>query len=93
MEVKELPVKFKSIFKTALEIEPKWHLKHQIAFQQFTDNAVSKTVNLPSSAGLEDISELYKLAWEWKAKGITVFRNDTGKEQVLYKGIREICHA
>lgn len=92
MEVKELPVKFKSIFKTALEIEPKWHLKHQIAFQQFTDNAVSKTVNLPSSAGLEDISEIYKLAWEWKAKGITVFRNDTGREQVLYKGIKEICN-
>ncbi|MDX5478201.1 MAG: adenosylcobalamin-dependent ribonucleoside-diphosphate reductase, partial [Cyclobacteriaceae bacterium] len=92
LKIKELPDKFKSVFKTALEIDPKWHLKHQIAFQQFTENAVSKTVNLPSSAGLEDISEIYKLAWGWKAKGITVFRNDTGREQVLYKGIKEICN-
>lgn len=92
LKIKELPEKFKSVFKTALEIDPKRHLKHQIAFQQFTENAVSKTVNLPSSAGLEDISEIYKLAWEWKAKGITVFRNDTGREQVLYKGIKEICN-
>lgn len=91
--IKEIPKHIKPVFKTALEIAPVWHLKHQIAFQEFTDNAVSKTVNLPSAATQEDISEIYKLAWEWKAKGITVFRNDTGKEQVLYKGIREICHA
>jgi len=89
--IRELPDLFKSIFKTSLEIEPEWHLKHQIAFQEFTDNAVSKTVNLPYSASQWDISEIYKLAWKWKAKGITVFRNDTGREQVIYKGIKAIC--
>ncbi|MFD2202011.1 adenosylcobalamin-dependent ribonucleoside-diphosphate reductase [Shivajiella indica] len=90
-KVENLPEKFRSIFKTALEIDPIWHLKHQIAFQQFTDNAVSKTVNLPNSARPEDIAEIYQLAWKWKAKGITVFRNDTRREQVLYKGIKAIC--
>ncbi|RPA70361.1 adenosylcobalamin-dependent ribonucleoside-diphosphate reductase [Cyclobacteriaceae bacterium YHN15] len=90
-QVEKLPERFRSVFKTALEIEPEWHLKHQIAFQQFTDNAVSKTVNLPKSATPEDIAEIYKMAWKWKAKGITVFRNDTGREQVLFKGIKAIC--
>jgi ribonucleoside-diphosphate reductase alpha chain len=90
-QMEGLPEKFRSVFKTALEIDPKWHLKHQVAFQRFADNAVSKTVNLPNSATPEDIAKIYKLAWKWKAKGITVFRNDTGSEQVLYKGIKAIC--
>lgn len=85
--IKTLPSPVRAIFKTALEISPEWHLKHQIAFQQSTDNAVSKTVNLPASATPEDVGSIYKMAWKQKAKGITVFRNDLGRKQVLHKGI------
>lgn len=86
-----LPYELRSVFKTALEIDPKWHLQHQIAFQQFTDNAVSKTVNLPSSASPEDIGRIYLEAWRHKAKGVTVFRNNAGNEQVIYQGIGRAC--
>lgn len=60
---------------TAHEVTPEWHIKTQSAFQEFTDNAVSKTVNLPENTPEEDIEKLYMLAWKLKCKGITVFRD------------------
>ena len=87
-QVKELPEKFRELFKTALEISPDWHLRHQIAFQKFTDNAVSKTVNLPSQSTPKEVDQLYRNAWRLGAKGITVYRNDSGDEQLLYRGIK-----
>jgi ribonucleoside-diphosphate reductase alpha chain len=86
-KVLSLPYHIRSLFKTALEINPEWHLKHQVAFQQYTDNAVSKTINLPESATPKDVEGLYKMAWELKAKGITVFRNTPNDKKVLNKGI------
>ncbi|RIW17200.1 adenosylcobalamin-dependent ribonucleoside-diphosphate reductase [Algoriphagus lacus] len=86
--IKELPGKFRELFRTALEISPEWHLRHQIAFQKFTDNAVSKTVNLPSDSTIGDVDQLYRQAWELGAKGITVFRNEAGDQQLLYRGIK-----
>ncbi len=83
-----LPVNIRELFKTALEISPYWHLQHQLAFQKYTDNAVSKTINLPESASREQVDEIYKTAWRHKAKGITIFRNRSKGKQVLSPGIK-----
>ena len=84
----QLPKKVKQLFKTALEIEPEWHLKHQIAFQKYTDNAVSKTINLPQEASVKNISEALIKAWKQEAKGVTVFRNNSKEKQVLHQGTK-----
>jgi len=85
-KVKGVPVDVKKIFKTALEIKPEWHVKMQAAFQKYTDNAVSKTVNLPEDATLDDVQKIYLLAHKLKCKGVTVYRYGSKKEQVLYIG-------
>jgi ribonucleoside-diphosphate reductase alpha chain len=81
-----VPDDVKRLFVTALDIDPVWHVKMQSAFQKSTDNAVSKTVNLPNEAKVEDVREIYDLAWRLKCKGVTVFRYGSKPEQVLYIG-------
>jgi len=81
-----VPDDVKRLFVTALDIDPVWHVKMQAAFQKFTDNAVSKTVNLPFEAKVEEVREIYDLAWRLKCKGVTVFRYGSKTEQVLYIG-------
>jgi ribonucleoside-diphosphate reductase alpha chain len=81
-----VPDDVKRLFVTALDIDPVWHIKMQAAFQKSTDNAVSKTVNLPFEAKVEDVREIYDLAWQLKCKGVTVFRYGSKPEQVLYIG-------
>ncbi len=73
----------KRIFQTAHEIDPKWHVKMQAAFQKHVDNAVSKTVNLPENASPEDVKKIMLMAYRLKCKGITVYRYGS-KKQVLY---------
>lgn len=85
-KIEGVPEDVKKLFVTALDIEPKWHVRMQAAFQKYTDNAVSKTVNLPTNATIEDVDEVYKLAWNLKCKGVTVFRYGSKPEQVLYIG-------
>ncbi len=85
--VSEIPEPVKEIFKTALEIQPMWHLRHQAAFQNYTDNAVSKTINLPEHSSRSVISDVYRDAWTRNLKGITIFRNNSRNKQVLQKGI------
>ena len=85
-KVDGLPEDVKRLFITALDIKPEWHVKMQAAFQKHTDNAVSKTVNLPTEATVEDIRGIYELAWKLKCKGVTVFRYGSKPEQVLYIG-------
>lgn len=81
-----LPEKVREVFITAMDMEPIWHLKMQAAFQKFTDNAVSKTINLPNSATREDIDFIYKEAWRSCCKGITVYRDGCKSLQVLNTG-------
>ncbi|KHK00556.1 vitamin B12-dependent ribonucleotide reductase [Desulfovibrio sp. TomC] len=81
-----LPESLREVFVTAMDIEPVWHLKMQAAFQKYTDNAVSKTVNLPGSATQEDIRGIYWLAYELGCKGVTVYRDGCKANQVLCTG-------
>jgi ribonucleoside-diphosphate reductase alpha chain len=81
-----VPDDVKRMFVTALDIAPVWHIKMQAVFQKSTDNAVSKTVNLPNSAKPDDVKEIYDLAWKLKCKGVTVFRYGSKPVQVLYIG-------
>lgn len=81
--IEELPDEIKRIFVTAHDISPYWHVKMQAAFQQFTDNAVSKTVNFIESATREDIKKTYILAYKNNLKGITVYRNNSRQFQPM----------
>lgn len=81
--IEELPDEVKRIFVTAHDISPYWHVKMQAAFQQFTDNAVSKTVNFIESATREDIKKTYILAYKNNLKGITVYRNNSRQFQPM----------
>jgi ribonucleoside-diphosphate reductase alpha chain len=85
----DLPDAVKQLFLTALEIDPAWHLKHQVAFQKHTDNAVSKTINLPNSASVNEVAHAFLSAWRGKAKGITVYRDGCKQLQVLKSGLGE----
>jgi len=85
-KIEGVPEDIKRLFVTALDIQPEWHVKMQATFQKYTDNAVSKTVNLPTEATVEDVRKVYELAWKLKCKGVTVFRYGSKPEQVLYIG-------
>lgn len=82
-DLQELPEDLRRVFVTAFDVSPEQHLRVQATFQKRTDNSVSKTINLPQEASVEDIRNIYLEAYHLKCKGITVYRYGTKKNQVL----------
>lgn len=84
--VQGVPLAVQELFKVSGDIDGEWHVKMQAAFQKYTEDAVSKTVNLHKTATRDDIENTYKLAWQLGCKGITVYRDESRSKQVISKG-------
>ncbi|MBD3280132.1 adenosylcobalamin-dependent ribonucleoside-diphosphate reductase [Candidatus Dojkabacteria bacterium] len=81
--IDEIPEEIKKTFVVSYDIDPQWHIKMQGAFQKYTDNAVSKTINLPESASVQDIEKAFYLAIDQGLKGLTIYRDKSRDKQVL----------
>jgi ribonucleoside-diphosphate reductase alpha chain len=81
--MEEVPREVQAIFPTAYDVSPEYHVRMQAAFQRHTDNAVSKTVNFPQSATIEDVRKVFMLAFKEGCKGVTIYRDKSREEQVL----------
>jgi len=82
----QVPDWAKAVYATAPEISPEDHVLMQAAFQKHCDSGISKTINFPNEATIEDVENTYMLAWQNGCKGITVYRAGSREKEVLVKG-------
>ena len=87
--IDSVPKKYQRLFVTAMDLTPKEHVVALATFQKFIDSSISKTINLSSTATIEDIEEVYQLAFDLGCKGVTVYRDGCKNVQVLYTGSKE----
>ncbi len=84
-----LPEELKRVFVTAYQIKPEWHIEMQAAFQKHVDNAISKTINFPKKATIEDVKKAFLMAYSYGCKGLTVYREGSLNEEVIKLGNAE----
>lgn len=85
-DVAGIPDNVSDIFRISHQIDPEWHIRMQAAFQKYTDNSISKTINMPHDSTIEEVRAAYLLAWRLGCKGITVYRDGSKQTQVLTRG-------
>ncbi len=90
-DLPDVPDTIKELFITTFEIPPIWHIKIQAAFQEYTDNAVSKTINFPRDATKDEVREAFLTAYQERCKGITIYRSGSKPSQVLACGTKQVC--
>ena len=78
-----IPDEVKAVFLSSADVSPGEHVRMQAAFQKHCDSSVSKTINLPQSAGRAEVRRAFELAWELGCKGVTIYRDGSRPHQVL----------
>ncbi|MEK7756795.1 MAG: hypothetical protein AAB385_06250, partial [Planctomycetota bacterium] len=89
----DVPDEVKRVFVCAHDVAPVWHMRMQAAFQKHCDASISKTINFPETATVEDVSVIYRLAYDMRCKGVTVYRNGCRRHQPMALKSSDKVHA